>query len=168
VVAYRLALAALPEDRDAWQGLLRAQVASGDGEGALETLDELEARHRSVDPCPALALVVAERLERGGDAGTPARRSVDAGCGGSARQLARVLARQSDATAPEDPAAAILQLERAIELDPQEPTYFRSAAELLLAQERTREAIALLATGLEHHPEDRPLRELMVRALSIR
>jgi tetratricopeptide (TPR) repeat protein len=168
VAAYRLALAESPDDRDAWRGLLRAQVADRDGEGALETLDARAGRDSSLDPCPALALVVASRLERGGDAQTPARRSLDAGCSGSAPQLARVLARQSDATAADDPVAAIRQLERAIELDPGQPAYFSSAAELLLARGRTREAIELLAVGLEHHPEERSLRVLMVRALSIR
>jgi tetratricopeptide (TPR) repeat protein len=170
VAAYRLALYVAPADLLARRGLLRAQVTARDGEAALRTLDSLVTRDpEPVDPCPTLALVVAERLGRAGDAETPAQRSAEAGCSGSASQLARVLAHESGVSATAgDRDAAIVQLGRAIELDSGNPDYYQAAAELLIAEGRSGEAVALLASGLEHHPHDRSLRDLMVRALSVR
>jgi tetratricopeptide (TPR) repeat protein len=50
---------------------------------------------------------------------------------------------------------------------PDAPTY-HSAASLLIEDGRREEAVALLSEALEVHPEDRALRDLMVRVLSIR
>lgn len=155
--AYRLALEASPGDLRAFRGLLEAFVALGDAELALAALEELEARDpEPVDPCPALALGRGEAL---------ARRSVGAGCAGARARLARLLTSKA---AHGDREAAIDSLAEAIELDPSDPGRFELAAALLIDRGRVEQAIALLSSGLERHPEDRDLADLMVRALSIR
>ena len=161
--AYLLSLDAVPGDLRALRGLLAAQVAASDADGALAALEALEARDAEpVDPCPVLALAVE------GSAAPPeslARRGVEAGCVGAAGRLARVLTGKAVSG---DRATAIESLAEAIDLDPSDPTRFRLAAELLIEAGRVEDSITLLAAGLEHHPESRVLSDLMVRALSIR
>jgi tetratricopeptide (TPR) repeat protein len=161
--AYQLALNAAPGDLRALRGLLDAQVAAGDADAALEALTALEARDpEPVDPCPVLALAVdGSTASREG----LARRGVNAGCVGAPGALARVLTSKAVAS---DVPAAIESLAEAIELDPSDPDRFRLAAELLIGSGRVLDSIALLAAGLERHPQDRALSDLMVQALSIR
>ncbi|MEE2674899.1 MAG: tetratricopeptide repeat protein [Myxococcota bacterium] len=161
--AFQRALDAAPGDLRGLRGLLTAQLALRDGEAALVTLAALEARDpEAVDPCPVLALAVgrsaasAERL---------ARRAVEVGCPGARGRLARVLTSKA---ATRERVSALGLLVEAIDLDPSDPGRYRLAAELLIAAGRVEDSIALLATGLERHPEDRILSDLMVRVLSIR
>ena len=161
--SYQRALDVAPGDLRALRGLLEAQLTARNSDAALAALGALEARTpERVDPCLVLALAVdgfaasRERL---------ARRAVAVGCLGAPGWLARVL--MSKAVAG-DRAAAVAFVLEAIELDPSDPTRFRFAAELLIGAGRVEDSIALLAAGLERHPEDRALNDLMVRALSIR
>ena len=161
--AYRRALDAVPGDLRALRGLLEAQLTARNGDAALAALGVLEARDpEPVDPCPVLALAVEgseaprERL---------ARRAVEVGCLGAPGWLAQVLTTKAAAG---EPAAAIEFLAEAIELDPSDVTRFRLAAELLIGAGRVEDSISLLTTGLERHPDDRALSELMVWVLSIR
>jgi tetratricopeptide (TPR) repeat protein len=161
-----------PEDLGALRGLMAAEVAAGDAEAALETLARLAAGDpEPVDPCPALELASRRRLERGDLAGSEqaSRGGIKARCTGSDLRLARVLDEQAVVARSAGDLEAALALEReAIALDPGQPARFERAAELLLDEDRVEEAVTLLASGLEQHPEDRELRDLMVRALSIR
>lgn len=174
IAAYQLALAVQPRDPRALRGLLEARVARGAGEGeaALEALAALEeATADPVDPCPALSLAVWDRLGRGAvePAEEAARRSLAEGCSQARSGLADVLAARARADAAGgDPEGAVASYREAIELDPRDPTRFTAGAELLLELGRARDAVALLAIGLERHPEARALRDLMVHALAIR
>jgi tetratricopeptide (TPR) repeat protein len=172
VGAYQLALAVAPNDPRALRGLLHAQVADGQGEAALETLAWLEAvDSEPANPCPALAVATAGRVARGAydEAETSARRSVAAGCEAAATGLAQVLAERAAAARGSGDRDRAIELYRgALALDSSQARLFFVTAELLIAQERVKESIELLSDGLESHPDDKALRDLMVRALSIR
>ena len=148
-----------------------AQVANGDAEAALETLSWIEeAGSEPVDPCPALSLATRDRLERGAlsDAESSARRGLEAGCGGAGQRVAEVLSERAAATRALDPVSALRLYRESIALDPTRREPFRAAAELLIEEGDTEASVALLARALTQHPDDRELRDLMVRALSIR
>ena len=172
VAAYQLAVTAEPNDPRSLRGLLEAQVANGDGEEALETLawlEQLEAE--PANPCAALALATDGRVARGAydEAETTARRSVESGCEAATGRLSRVLAEQAAAAeGAGDRVGAFRLYEDAIDLDPGQARLFVAAGALLIAEGRVAESIRLLSSGLERHPDDRTLRDLMVRALSIR
>lgn len=174
IAAYQLALAVDARDPRALRGLLAARVARGEGEGeaALAALAAVEGSGTGpVDPCPALGLALSDRIASGAFAGAEevARRSAAEGCAGARVGLAEALGARARADARAGhPALAIERYREAIGLDPSDPDRFAAAAELLLAQDRMREGVALLAEGLEQHPGDRSLRDLMVRALTIR
>lgn len=172
VAAYRRALGMASDDLGALRGLMAAEVAAGDADAALETLDRLAAADpEPVDPCPVLELASKRRLERGDLTGAEyvSRGGIQARCTGSDLQLARVLDEQAVVAGSAGDLEAALALEReAIDLDPGQPARFERAAQLLLGEDRVGEAVTLLASGLEQHPENRGLRDLMVRALSIR
>jgi tetratricopeptide (TPR) repeat protein len=171
VAAYQLALSSAPGDPRAMRGLLAAQVANGDGEAALETLSWIEeVGTEPVDPCPALTLVTRDRLGRGDFEGaeSTARQGLESGCGGASERVAGVLVERAGATRATDPTAALLLYREAIALDPSRPGAFLQAGELLIEEGDSAASVALLAGGLTHHPDDRELRDLMVRALSIR
>ncbi len=172
MAAYQVALALVPGDPRALRGLLDAQVAYGEAEGALVTLAALEeASPDPVDPCPVLDLAVADRLEAGEpEAATQlAERARAEACPGSRAALGRALeARALDAAADGDLQASLADWQAAIAAEPGSADRYEAAAGLLLELGRTEEAVSLLADGLERHPESRSLRDLMVRALSIR
>jgi tetratricopeptide (TPR) repeat protein len=171
VAAYQLALSSAEGDQRAMRGLLASQVANGDAESALETLSWIEDEgSEPVDPCPALSLATRDRLERGAliRAESSARHSLEAGCSGARGRVARVLVRRAGAARSTEPAAALRLYEEAIALDPSRPEPFLDAGLLLIEEGDPDESVALIARGLTHHPDDRELRDLMVRALSIR
>ena len=178
--AYRLALETAPRDPRALRGLLRAQLQRGEGEPALALLARLDGAepgwwHREGGRelrCQALLLAGVARLESGNPAGAlePARLSSDSACRGGPDLYARALAAEGDrARRGGDAVAAIGHYRAALETAtlPDAQTY-HSAASLLIEDGRREEAVALLSEALQVHPEDRALRDLMVRALSIR
>lgn len=170
VVAYQRAVEVAPLDPRGRRGLLAAQIAAGDGEAALRSLAWFETRAPAlVDPCPALSLAVEDRIARAPLAAeAPARRAVERTCPGAGPRLSSVLVALADeAERSGEEVKAIAFYGEAIALDPGVPHLFLRAAELLLKQGRPAEAVSLLSTGLEAHPDDRPLRDLMVRALTI-
>lgn len=172
VAAYQVALAAMPGDVRALAGLLEAQVANGEGEAALETLAQLEERAAEpVNPCPTLALATRDRLASGAPeaAEATARRARAEACPDATPNLARVLAARAEALAASgERSAALASYREAIALDPEAPELVAATARLLLSDDRVGDAVALLADGLARHPEDRTLRDLMVRALTTR
>ena len=120
---------------------------------------------------PGPGLATDGRLARSAyqQAETTARRSVEAGCEAATGLLSRVLAeRAAAAESAGDHTQAIQWYRDALDLDPSQARLFVAVGELLLAEERVKESIRLLSSGLEWHPDDRALRDLMVRALSIR
>jgi len=170
VDAYRQAVAVAPKDLRAWRGLLEAQLATGDGEAALASLSWLETWDPGpVDVCPTLALVVEGRLSRGElpEAEMPARRALEEQCDGASPRLSRVLSALAvESQRAGEVGKTIALYEEAIRLEPAEPGRFLLASELLLAEGLDGQAVSLLARGLEAHPDDRALRDLMVRALT--
>ena len=172
VAAYQLALAVVPGDPRALDGLLAAQVANGEGEAALETVSRIEKLGAGpANPCPALSLTTRSRLGRGtaAEAEETARRARAEACPGAAAELAEVLAARAAAEADAgETSRAIDHYREAIEVDPTAVSNFVAAGSLLLAEGQTDAAVALLADGLERHPDDRALRNLMVAALTIR
>ena len=165
VAAYQVALAISPRDRQAMRGLLESQLLVGEAEAALVTLEALAGLEGgTVDPCPTLAAVREARNGRGAfqEAETIARRAVRQGCPGAEASLAVLLTEAAGRAEGEE---AVALYRQALALDVGEPARFRAAAAALLSQGRSREARDLLAEALERHPDDRPLRDLMVQVL---
>jgi tetratricopeptide (TPR) repeat protein len=168
VVSYQLALAVSPGDPQALRGLLAAQQAHGEGEAALVTLAALRASSdEPLDPCPVLELAGRARLSRGDPEGAEVlgRRSVSQGCARGGSLLAAALTGVAERRASSDAAEQYLE---AIAHDPDDPARYAAAAELFVSLGRVGDAVALLAEGLERHPDDRRLRDQMVRALAMR
>jgi tetratricopeptide (TPR) repeat protein len=172
VAAYQVALSLAPGDPRPLRGLLKAQIALGDGEGALEALEWLEAVDPvPVDPCPALALAIAGRTSRGAAPAAEelARRDTEEGCPGARERLGSVLGmRAAEDRAAGRANAAVERYREAIALDPEDAALFVAGALLLIEEDRVVESVELLSEGLELHPDHRALRDLMVRALTIR
>lgn len=177
LAAYHAALTLAPGNRRALLGVLRAEIERDDGESALLALRSLESEEGggapAADRCAALRLAAEQRLAGGDDSAAleVAREHRATGCNGGlapALEAGALIAVGDRERARGRSDLALLAYEAATLADPAHSHAFAAAGELLLGQGRTDEAVSLLAKGLEHHPEDRALRDLMLRALSMR
>ena len=154
---------------DAERALTDAAVAAREGRlvdavGLYERSAELDEAFRSATERPLRELRARIR-----EAEETARRARAEACPGAAAELAEVLAARAAAEADAgETSRAIDHYREAIEVDPTAVSNFVAAGSLLLAEGQTDAAVALLADGLERHPDDRALRNLMVAALTIR
>ncbi len=179
VAAYRVALDVTPDQPDALLGLARAELARADGDAALAALDRLVeidagaavAGRTTELRCAALVAVATRRLERDESAAGPAGELELVPCAGAAARDARVAVHLDEAGRDRRagrPEQALAHYAAAREADPDRVAGFSEAAELLLDAGRRDEAIGLLSAGLERHPREARLRELMVAALGVR